>query len=146
MSKIRLHLLALPHTITSNDFSHCAFTGKVLRFSPMMISRGFEVFHYGIETSESGATKQIDLISKEEWDDLRIQSYKFLHPELSYQKIIEELNNKKNFIGDLGNTGTPLYIEFNKRLRVKLIENYRSIQTDIVCLTLEMHMKVLLKD
>ena len=35
-NKIRLHLLAIPHTITTDDFSHCAFTGKVLRFSPMM--------------------------------------------------------------------------------------------------------------
>ena len=49
---IRLHMPAIPHTITTNEYSHFAFTGKVLRFAPMMISRGFEVYHYGIETSK----------------------------------------------------------------------------------------------
>lgn len=131
---IRLHLLGLPHTITNNEYSHCAFTGKVLRFSPMMISRGFEVYHYGIESSDSGATKQIDILSLEEWNDLKISSYKFLHPEMSYQKIIEEIQNKKNFIGELGNISTPLYVEFNNRLKDKLKENYRSMTTDIICL------------
>jgi len=63
MEKIRLHMLAVPHTITNKEFSHCAFTGKVLRFCPMMRSRGFEVYHYGVETSESNATKQIDLFT-----------------------------------------------------------------------------------
>ena len=29
---MKLHLLALPHTVTRADFSHCAFTGKVQRF------------------------------------------------------------------------------------------------------------------
>ena len=72
MSKIRLHILAIPHTITRDEYSHCAFTGKVLRFSPMMRSRGFEVFHYGVETSESGADKDINLFG------ISLYSYKIL--------------------------------------------------------------------
>jgi hypothetical protein len=54
---IRLHLLAIPHTITRDEFSHCAFTGKVQRFAPMLQScrasdgrQVFEVYHYGVET------------------------------------------------------------------------------------------------
>lgn len=36
---------AIPNTITSNEFSHCAFTGKVLRFATMIMSLGYEVYH-----------------------------------------------------------------------------------------------------
>jgi hypothetical protein len=45
MSKIRLHIPGIPHTITREEFSHCAFTGKVHRFPRMMMSVGFEVYH-----------------------------------------------------------------------------------------------------
>ena len=61
---IRLHIPAIPYTITRDEYSHDAFTGKVKRFSPMMRSLNFEVYHYGVEKSESGATKNIDLLTK----------------------------------------------------------------------------------
>jgi glycosyltransferase involved in cell wall biosynthesis len=131
---IRLHILGLPHTITTNAFSHCAFTGKVLRFSPMMRSRGFEVFHYGVETSESRADKQIDLLSLGEWRDLRVKSLKALHPELSMEECDRQVNDHKSFIGDLANAGAPVYHEFNRRLRPQILKNYRSPRTDIICL------------
>jgi glycosyltransferase involved in cell wall biosynthesis len=128
-------LLALPHTITSSQFSHCAFTGKILRFSPMMRSVGYEVYHYGVETEESGATKNIHLLTKDEWERLRIESYRFLHPKMTREEIIDKLSDDKSFVGDLGNWDTPLYKEFNRRLRIELIKNYRSKSTDIVCIT-----------
>jgi glycosyltransferase involved in cell wall biosynthesis len=131
---IRLHILGLPHTITNDDYSHCAFTGKVLRFAPMMMSRGFEVYHYGVETSTTNATKHIDIFTKKEWEELRIQSYHFLHPELSIEDVKEKLADSKSFIGDLGNCTTPLYRDFNIRLHSALKENYRSCATDLVCL------------
>jgi glycosyltransferase involved in cell wall biosynthesis len=131
---IRLHLPAIPHTITTNEYSHCAFTGKVLRFCAMMKKRGFEVYHYGIETSTVDATKNIELLSKKKWEKLRIESYLFLHPELKIEEVKEKLNNNANFIGDLGNYTTPLYKEFNRKLKLHLSMHYRSTATDIVCL------------
>ena len=65
---MRLHIPAIPHTITSRLYSHCAFTGKVLRFAPMMRSRGYQVYHYGVEESEVEDT--IDLLTREEWQQL----------------------------------------------------------------------------
>ena len=50
-----LHITAIPHTITSQLYSHFAFTGKVLRFAPMMRSCGYQIYHYGVEGSEPGA-------------------------------------------------------------------------------------------
>jgi len=134
MNTIRLHMPAIPHTITLDEYSHCAFTGKVKRFAPMMRSCGFEVYHYGVETSESGATKDIQIFTKEEWQQLRIESYKIAEPTLSHEKILAKLEDPKAYIGNLGNVTYPLYKEFNKRLRDELKKNYRSTSTDIVCL------------
>ena len=77
-----LHIPAIPHTITSQLHSHCAFTGKVLRFAPMMRSCGYQVYHYGVEGSEVEDT--IDLLTKQEWQQLRVESYQQLHPEADF--------------------------------------------------------------
>ena len=101
----------------------------------MMRSVGYEVYHYGVETEESGATENINLLTKDEWKTLRIDSYRFLHPTLTTEEILKKLSDEKAFVGDLGNWDTPLYKEFNRRLRTELIKNYRSKSTDIVCIT-----------
>lgn len=95
---IRLHMLALPHTITRPEFSHCAFTGKVLRFAPMMRSRGYEVYHYGVATSESGADVQIDVLSLQEWKELRVKSYLQLN-KVTEDEAAKILSDEKLFIG-----------------------------------------------
>lgn len=133
-SKIRLHILGIPHTITSNKYSHCAFTGKVLRFCEMMVKIGFEVYHYGIETSETKATKNITILNLDQWENLKKISIKFLNPDFTDEQITNALYDKKNFIGDLGNITTPLYKVFNKILRQSIIENYRNVSTDLICL------------
>jgi len=133
---IRLHLPAIPHTITRNEFSHCAFTGKVLRFPSMMIKQGYEVYHYGVETSEPNATVNIDILQKDEWNKLRIQSYKTLKNlnDVSDEEVLQLLENNKKFVGDLANINTILYKTFNVKFREALIKNYRSSKTDIICL------------
>ena len=146
MNGIRLHLPSVPHTLTNDEFSHDAFTGKVQRFSPMMRSRGFEVFHYGNEGSESGANTDIQIFSKEEWAQYRLESIRWLHKELSEEQAIERLRDPTQFVSDLTNWSTPLYVEFNRRFRQKLIENYRSRTTDIVCIPLNHSYDAALKD
>jgi glycosyltransferase involved in cell wall biosynthesis len=131
---IRLHILGLPHTITRDEYSHCAYTGKIQRFSPMMRSVGYEVYHYGVETSDSGADKNIDVLSLEEWNKLRIISYKVNDFKLTDEEIVKKINDPASFVGDLGNHDLPLYKEFNKRLSQILDKTYRSKATDIVCL------------
>jgi len=131
---IRLHLLSVPFTITTDEYSHDAYCGKVKRFSPMMRSRGFEVYHYGIETSDSGASVDIDLMTKEEWTKLRIESFQFAEPGLSLEDATRKHYDPKQPIGILWNRQNPLIQEFNKRLKIKLKENYRRNQADIVCL------------
>ena len=132
--KIRLHLLGIPHTITTHEFSHCAFTGKVMRFPEMMISRGFEVYHYGNEGADCKATKQINLLSKQEFSLMRISSYQYLHPELSYEEVSKKLNDETTFVGDLANWDTPLYKLFCARILTELPKYYRGHDTDLVCI------------
>jgi glycosyltransferase involved in cell wall biosynthesis/GR25 family glycosyltransferase involved in LPS biosynthesis len=134
--KIRLHIPGIPYTITRPEFSHDAFTGKVLRFSRMMRSRGFEVYHYGVETSVSEATKQFDIMTKEEWTDLRIKSWQFIDKNLSLEDAIKKNNDDTQIVSQLSNWSSPLSKEFNIRFRKELIGNYRSNQTDIVCIPL----------
>jgi hypothetical protein len=63
MGRPTLHLLGVPHTVTRPDYSQDPFTGKVLRFSPMMRAQGYDVIHYGVEGAESGATLQVDVMT-----------------------------------------------------------------------------------
>lgn len=49
---MRMHILGVPHTVTSKDFNHCAFTQKVLKFIKMMTPYNCEMIHYGHEDSE----------------------------------------------------------------------------------------------
>ena len=132
--KIRLHIFAVPHTITGNEYSSCAFTGKIYRFAKMMQSRGFEVYHYGVEGSQTTADKNIDVLTRTEWDALRVESLRMSKPYMTSISASNFLKDKNNFVGTLSNINLPLYKTFNKKLSVLLKNNYRSKETDIVCL------------
>lgn len=114
--KPTLHLLGIPHTITNSKYSHCAFTGKVQRFSPMLRSVGYDVIHYGNEGAESGANEQVDILTERELYD-HVGAFNPSGP---------------SFIGDHANTGNGLYSLFNSRLAVKLKEKVKP--KDIICL------------
>ena len=61
-----LHILGLPHTVVNNEYSTCAFTGKVLRFSRMMQAYGWRVVEYSNEGSQSGADEHVCMLSATE--------------------------------------------------------------------------------
>jgi len=60
-TKLRFHILAVPHTVTRKDYSACAFTQKALKFGKMMHRRGHTVIHYGHNESEVECTEQVNI-------------------------------------------------------------------------------------
>ena len=69
--KFRFHVLGNPNTLTSPEFSSCAFTQKALRFCRMMAERGHEVYHYGVEGSCPVCTEDVPVLSLEEFREHR---------------------------------------------------------------------------
>ena len=116
----RLHVFGLPHTITSPTYSHCAFTGKVLRFPKMMKSVGYEVYHYGVGSENySGADKHIEIMTVEEQQALLGNTYDPHSP---------------TFVGNPADVSNPVYKTFNTRLRDRLLKPNLVSERDIFCL------------
>jgi glycosyltransferase involved in cell wall biosynthesis len=109
----RLHLIGLFHTIPSQDYSHCAFTGKVLRFSKMMRSFGYEVVEYANEGSESVASEKVAMLRRDEFD--------------SFFAGLKD----SEFVGNKASVGTPWHSLFESRLVEEL--GRRLGPRDIVC-------------
>jgi glycosyltransferase involved in cell wall biosynthesis len=66
---MRFHVLSLPHTQTTKDYSWCAYTEKVRKFCNMMYSLGHEVYLYASEDNEAECTELITCIKKSEQPD-----------------------------------------------------------------------------
>lgn len=64
---MRLHLLGLFHTIPRPDYSHCAFTGRVIRFGKMMMPFGHEVIEYSNEGSTTQASEHVTILTEAEF-------------------------------------------------------------------------------
>ena len=61
---MRFHVVSVPFTHTTDDFSACAFTEKVRKFCMMMHSLGHEVFLYAGDKNEAPCTEHICCMSE----------------------------------------------------------------------------------
>ena len=113
MAKPRLHLVGIFHTKAQLAFSHCAFTGKALRFPKMMQAQGYEVFEYANEGSEAGATNHITMLTHDEYD--------FFYGE----------RKKVDFYGDDATVGSEAHQVFETKL-IKEMKQYVE-KEDIIC-------------
>lgn len=63
---MRLHVVSLPHTNTTREFSACAYTDKVRKFCSVMSDRGHEIFLYGGEKNEARCTEHVSCSTEKE--------------------------------------------------------------------------------
>ena len=89
-----IHVLGLPHTVTSKDYTACAYTQKVLKFCSMM-----DVIHYGHEDStvpnNVPVTTNADLAKAYNYD-WRTNFFQFDMNDHAYQTFF------KNAIREIG--------------------------------------------
>jgi glycosyltransferase involved in cell wall biosynthesis len=104
---MRVHLLGVPHTITHRDYSHDAFTNKVRTMAPMLRAVGYDVVHYGVEGSDSGATTHIEVLGHDEF----------------YALLGHRHEDPTRFHAQDANVGNAVYRTFNARLRDHLARN-----------------------
>lgn len=110
---MRLHLVGIFHTQSTNQYSHCAFTGKALRFPRMMQAHGYKVIEYSNEGSEANADEFVPILSKEEFEEL-------------YGK-----RKATDFHGNDATVGSKGHTMFEERLIVEMRK--RLEKEDIIC-------------
>ena len=113
MAKPTLHLPGLFHTVTTSRYSHCAFTGKVLRFPKMMRTCGYNVIEYSNEGSESEANEHVVLLSQDEFNSFFGET------------------KETDFFGDKACVGSPAHQLFEERLIIELRKRVK--ESDIIC-------------
>lgn len=105
MDKLRLHLLGLAHTVTSKEYSSCAYTQKIFKMGQMMSDLGHAVFHYGAAGSDLKCTEHVTCVTRGEQEytyegyDWRKEQFKGGPADYAYQKFneraIAEINKRK---------------------------------------------------
>lgn len=109
-----LHITGLFHTVTDAAHSHCAYTGKVLRFSKMMRKYGYDVIEYSNEGSESDASEHVVMLTREEFD-----------------RIYAAKRKDTDFVGDHASVDSEGHDLFESRLIAGLTKRLKPF--DIIC-------------
>lgn len=111
--KPTLHLVGIFHTVHNQAFSHCAFTGKALRFAKMLQMYGYDVIEYANEGSESEAVEKVPMLTRGQ-----------------YKELIGD-RDKRNFHGDLATVGSPHHKAFEDKLVPEIKKRVKP--KDIIC-------------
>jgi FkbM family methyltransferase len=96
----RIHLLSLPHTETTKDYSWCAFTNLIINMATMMTREGHKVFLYAGENNEAECFEHVVCSEKPKNTNFNVPPWTYEYFAPMNNKIIEEMK-KRIQIGDL---------------------------------------------
>lgn len=105
MTQTTLHVISLPHTQTTHDFDHCAFTAKVRKFCGMMGAQGYKTILYAGDENEADCDELVTCITRKEqerlfdwWESGAVQNvswdWKEEHWQLFNGRVIEALRER----------------------------------------------------
>ena len=95
-----IHLLSLPHTQTTGDYSWCAFTSLVINMATMMTHEGHKVILYAGEENEAECAELVTCSIKPKTNDFYVPPWTYEYFKPMNDKIIEEMK-KRIQIGDI---------------------------------------------
>lgn len=95
-----IHLLSLPHTETTKDYSWCAFTSLVINMATMMTQQGHKVILYAGENNEAECFEHVNCSGKPKSSDFNVPPWTYEYFKPMNDKIIEEIG-KRISIGDI---------------------------------------------
>lgn len=133
-------MIGLFHTETTLAYSHCAFTGKVLRFPKMMRKFGWRVIDYSNGVSEAEADESVRMLGSEElvrynsaMADAAQRFPNDINAQLQYApSIVGKVPSlAPGFWGDVAVIGSPAHSAFEARLYPEL--QARVKPGDIIC-------------
>jgi glycosyltransferase involved in cell wall biosynthesis len=92
---MRLHVVNLPHTNTTDEFSWCAYSTKVKRFCDMMTSLDYEVILYGGPENDAAVTEHV-VTSTEQSDGVVIPPFDMNFPTWRHmaERTIPEIRTR----------------------------------------------------
>ena len=70
MQKFTFHVVNLPHTQTTAEYTHCAYTQKVRKFCNMMTDLGHDVILYASEDNEARVSELVTVITKDKQHEI----------------------------------------------------------------------------
>jgi glycosyltransferase involved in cell wall biosynthesis len=96
MQKFTFHVVSLPHTQTTAEYTHCAYTQKVRKFCDMMTKLGHDVYLYASEENKANVKELVTVITKEQ-----------------QRELFGENDHTKNFFTITWDTYDPGWVEMN---------------------------------
>ena len=114
-SKMKIHVLGVPHTKTTPEFSTCAFTQKTLTLCKMLTRRGHHVIHYGVEGSNPECTENVSVMPHDVW------AKQFSHPGKEFYKT------------DVSGEFAPYHARYAANLRAAILNRTGDPYTEIIC-------------
>lgn len=114
-NKYTFHVVGLPHTQTTKEYTHCAYTQKVRKFCNMMSSLGHDVYLYSSEDNEAIVKEHVCVITKDKQHD-----------------IFGETQRPNDFFNITWGVYDPGWVEMNKNAIVEIAQRIKP--RDFICI------------